>query len=197
MVSRGIGRRPAGRVRGGAADGGLSTGDRFSGGRRGPGRVGGGGLGSGRDGRWGHGTAIGRRAPDIHHGDPLAHLQVSIAGLERIYATLSDLADETASGRWLVIAGGGYNPMTLGRIWALQLGALAGIDVPDALPTPWRDAVRVALDDEPPLTLRQDERPQVDAARREAADREALATVRAAQALGRFGRGGDEAGFRT
>jgi acetoin utilization protein AcuC len=120
---------------------------------------------------------------DIHHADPYAHLQVSFGAMERIYSTMSDLADEVCGGRWLVIAGGGYNPMTLGRTWALQLGALADIDVPDDLPGRWRDAARIALSEEPPVSLRHDDVPGADPARCTAADRAALEAVRAASAL--------------
>jgi acetoin utilization protein AcuC len=119
---------------------------------------------------------------DVHHADPLAHLQVSIAGLERAYAALVALADETADGRLLAIAGGGYNPHTLGRIWALQLGALGGRDVPDDLPESWRAAARTAAGIEPPARVREDAPPGADPARREAADRRALEIVARARA---------------
>jgi acetoin utilization protein AcuC len=120
---------------------------------------------------------------DVHHADPYAHLQVTLAAMERVYATMSALADEVCEGRWLVISGGGYNPMTLGRIWALQLGALAGITVADELPGRWRDAARIALEEEPPTTLRHDDPPDAESARCEAADRDALGTIRAAAAF--------------
>lgn len=120
---------------------------------------------------------------DIHHADPYAHLQVTLVAMERIYETASRLADEVCAGRLLVIAGGGYNPMTLGCIWALQLGALAGIDVPDTLPERWRNAARTALHEEPPAKLRHDDPVVAEEHRREAADRDAMETVRAASAL--------------
>jgi acetoin utilization protein AcuC len=123
---------------------------------------------------------------DVHHGDPLAHLQVTIAGLERTYQTVVALADEVSDGRLLAIAGGGYNPMTLGRIWALQLGALAGETVPDELPEGWRSVARTALQEEPPARVRQDADPGVAPARREAADRQGLDNVaRARELIGR------------
>lgn len=124
---------------------------------------------------------------DIHHADPYAHLQVTLAAMEGIYGTISRLADEVCAGRLLLIAGGGYNPMTLGRIWALQLGALAGVVVPDALPDRWRNAARTALDEEPPGTLRHDDPIEADTGRREAADREALTAVRAAAEMASTG----------
>jgi acetoin utilization protein AcuC len=120
---------------------------------------------------------------DAHHADPLAHLQVTIPALAQIYAGLVELATEVTDGRMLAIAGGGYNPMTLGSLWALQLGALAGIEVPDVLPDLWRDAARSALGAEPPGRLR-DETPIVaDPARCAVADQEGTEAVIAAAAL--------------
>lgn len=122
---------------------------------------------------------------DVHHEDPLAHLRVTIDGLERAYAALSELADEVAGGRWLDISGGGYNPMALGRIWALQLGALRGATPPDSLPEEWRESVRGALDAEAPATLREDVPPTLDADRAADGDRVGMdAVVRAAALLG-------------
>jgi hypothetical protein len=94
-----------------------------------------------------------------------------------------DLVNEACGGRWLAIAGGGYNPMTLGRIWALQLGSMLREAVPDELPEAWRSAARAALGGEPSDAVRHDDPPSADPARQEAADRQALDTVRAAAPL--------------
>lgn len=120
---------------------------------------------------------------DVHHADPLAHLQVTIPGLEAVYRCMVDLADDVCDGRLLAIAGGGYNPMTLGRLWALQLGALTGRPVADALPEAWRAAARVALGTEAPDRVREEPAPAADAARRRQADREGDEAVAAAAAL--------------
>jgi acetoin utilization protein AcuC len=120
---------------------------------------------------------------DVHHADPLAHLQVTIPALEAVYARLVVLADEVTEGRLLAIAGGGYNPLTLGRLWALQLGALAGRPVPEALPERWRDAARLALGTEPPATLRAETPIEADAERRAVGDREGMGRVAQAAAL--------------
>ena len=120
---------------------------------------------------------------DVHHADPLAHLQVTIPALEAVYARLVVLADEVTEGRLLAIAGGGYNPLTLGRLWALQLGALAGRPVPEALPERWRDAARLALGTEPPATLRAETPIEADAERRAVGDREGIGRVAQAAAL--------------
>jgi len=114
---------------------------------------------------------------DVHHADPLAHLQVTIPALEDVYAGLVALADEVTEGRMLAIAGGGYNPMTLGRLWALQLSALTGNPIPDALPEPWRDAARLALGTEPPRRLREETPIEADPARCAVGDREGAERV--------------------
>jgi acetoin utilization protein AcuC len=119
----------------------------------------------------------------VHHADPLAHLQVTIPALETVYAGLVALADETTDGRVLAIAGGGYNPMTLGRLWALQLGALSGRPAPQALPERWREAARLALGSEPPAQLRAETPIEADPERRAAGDREGLGRVAQAAAL--------------
>jgi acetoin utilization protein AcuC len=119
---------------------------------------------------------------DVHHADPLAHLQVTIPGLEAMYAGLVALGDEVCDGRILAIAGGGYNPMTLGRLWALQLGHLTGRPPDDPLPSSWRDAARSAFGGEPPETVRQDDPIAADPERCRVADSEGLDQVSAAAA---------------
>lgn len=114
---------------------------------------------------------------DVHHADPLAHLQVTIPALEEIYTGLVDLAERTSDGRLLAIAGGGYNPMTLGSLWALQLGALSGNPAPGALPDHWRSAARTALGAEPPHDLREETSISADPERRVVADQEGLERV--------------------
>ncbi len=114
---------------------------------------------------------------DVHHADPLAHLQVTIPALVAVYAGLVALADDVTEGRVLAIAGGGYNPMTLGRLWALQLSALTGSPAPDAVPERWRDAARLALGTEPPGLLREETPIEADPARCAVGDREGAERV--------------------
>ena len=64
-------------------------------------------------------------------------------GLEEGYARMVRLADATTGGRIIDLAGGGYNPTSLGRIWALQLTALMGVVIGDDLPDDQREAERV------------------------------------------------------
>jgi acetoin utilization protein AcuC len=125
---------------------------------------------------------------DVHHADPLTHLQMTIGGMEQMYRQVVALADECCDGRLLDTAGGGYNPATLGCLWALQLGALAPpgtVPDGDGVPTPdaWQHALRTALAHEPPATLRGDPEPAWDATERAAADEAGLANVARAEAL--------------
>jgi acetoin utilization protein AcuC len=130
---------------------------------------------------------------DVHHADPLTHLQMTLAGMEEMYRRVVALADEVCEGRLLNTAGGGYNPATLGRIWMLQVEAMRGQSlagdspragtVPDELPGAWCDAVRSALGQEPPGSLREDPPPEWDAEERAEGDRVGLENVARAEAL--------------
>jgi acetoin utilization protein AcuC len=133
---------------------------------------------------------------DVHHADPLTHLQMTLAGMEEMYRRVVALADEVCDGRLLNTAGGGYNPATLGRLWALQLAAMMetggqtppgdrprGGSVPDELPGAWCDAVRQALGQEPPGSLREDPGPTWDADERAEGDRVGQESVGRAESL--------------
>ena len=120
---------------------------------------------------------------DVHHADPLTHLQMTIGGMEEMYRQVVALADECCGGRLLNTAGGGYNPATLGRIWALQLGAMMGTPPDDDLPEAWRDAVRSTLGEDAPQSLRDDPGPEWDAHQRAEGDRVGLENVARAEAL--------------
>jgi acetoin utilization protein AcuC len=120
---------------------------------------------------------------DVHHADPYTHLQVTIEGLEECYRRIVRLADGVCDGRLLDTAGGGYNPISLGRIWALQLTALMGVHIGDELPDEWRRAAEQALGQPAPTTLREDPGPTWDTWQREEGDRVGLLNVARAEAL--------------
>lgn len=71
---------------------------------------------------------------DTHYQDPLASLALTTNGHEAVFKNLSQLA-----GRWLALGGGGYNLDVVPRAWTLALGAMAGLDFPDELPTGYRE----------------------------------------------------------
>jgi acetoin utilization protein AcuC len=78
---------------------------------------------------------------DSHRLDPLANLRLSVDGQRRAQLMVHDLAHETASGRWLLTGGGGYQLVqVVPRSWTHLLAVASGDPVDPALPTPaaWR-----------------------------------------------------------
>lgn len=72
--------------------------------------------------------------------DPLARLSLSNRAHLSVLKALRPLAP-----RLIVTGGGGYNPWTVGRLWAAIWGVLSGQELPDRLP-PDAVAVLAALD---------------------------------------------------
>ncbi len=70
--------------------------------------------------------------------DPLSRLALSNNAHWSVVGALRDLAP-----RYLVLGGGGYNPWTVGRLWAGVWGILAGAEVPDRLPPEAREVLSV------------------------------------------------------
>ncbi len=66
---------------------------------------------------------------DALHEDPLAKLSLSNNAHRSVAQAVMPLAS-----RLVVLGGGGYNPWTVGRCWALIWGTLNGYPVPDSLP---------------------------------------------------------------
>jgi len=93
------------------------------------------------------------------------------------------LAEEVCGGRIIDTAGGGYNPTSLGRIWALQLTALMGVTIGDDLPDEWRRTAEMALGGEAPHSLREDPGPECCTDQRADGDRMGLENVARAEAL--------------
>ena len=69
---------------------------------------------------------------DSHRGDPLTHLDVTIAGFLDAVRSLRDASEELCGGRLVALGGGGYQPYTVvPRVWAGAMAVLLGRDVPD------------------------------------------------------------------
>ncbi|MFO1027656.1 MAG: acetoin utilization protein AcuC [Acetobacteraceae bacterium] len=66
---------------------------------------------------------------DSLHEDPLAKLSLSNNAYRAVVQAVKPLAP-----RLLVLGGGGYNPWTTGRCWALIWGTLNDFPIPDRLP---------------------------------------------------------------
>jgi acetoin utilization protein AcuC len=120
---------------------------------------------------------------DIHHADPLAHLCVDLEALPRLYRLLHDLAATAAGGRYIVLAGGGYNIDLLARAWALQLDELVGAGLSDDLPPEWLARAERETGHAFTARLLQDSEHAIPAEQRERADAAADLVVDEARAL--------------
>ncbi len=76
---------------------------------------------------------------DAVEEDPLSRLALSNNAHWEVVAALAPLAP-----RYLVTGGGGYNPWTVGRLWAGVWATLVGAEIPDRLP-PEAEAVQRSL----------------------------------------------------
>ncbi|MFD1146275.1 acetoin utilization protein AcuC [Saccharothrix hoggarensis] len=74
---------------------------------------------------------------DTHREDPLADLALTVDGHRAIYRRLRELAEETASGRWLALGGGGYELLrVVPRSWTHLLATVLDRDVDPNTPLP-------------------------------------------------------------
>lgn len=124
---------------------------------------------------------------DAHGRDPLAHLDLTLAGLGAVFERVVALADRVAGGRLVVTGGGGYDPYrTVPRAWARLWCAMTGRTLPRELPTSWHDAWRDRLGAALPERADDDveaSTPDVAARRERAASRNRAAAHRALAAL--------------
>ena len=92
---------------------------------------------------------------DAHHGDPLTHLTATLQLFPRLASRLHDLAHECASGRWVIVGGGGYDPADVTpRAWTAFIGTVLGRNIENVvLPEEWLQASRLAEGDPPPVLL--------------------------------------------
>ena len=91
---------------------------------------------------------------DTHALDPLAHLMMSIDGQRTAYAALHVLAHELCAGRWVVLGGGGYEPVqVVPRAWTHLLAEVTGAPVDGATPGDWRALATERADEFAPTSL--------------------------------------------
>ena len=82
---------------------------------------------------------------DHHHADPLSHLRTTMAVYPYLWAGLAGLADECCGGRWVALAGGGYDPCNAPpRAWAMLMAQMARVPMPDAMPDDWPSIATLA-----------------------------------------------------
>lgn len=83
---------------------------------------------------------------DAHFLDPLADLLLSSQTYETLFRQLLDLADEHTNGRILCTLGGGYHFDAVARIWTLLALVVQDLDLPEILPSDWRQQWDERLD---------------------------------------------------
>ena len=75
---------------------------------------------------------------DHHHADPLSHLRTTMGVYEELWRSLAGLADECCGGRWVALAGGGYDPCNAPpRAWAMLMAEMARTSLPHEMPAAW------------------------------------------------------------
>jgi acetoin utilization protein AcuC len=87
---------------------------------------------------------ISQHGCDSHAHDPLTNLALSIDGQRASYLAVERLAEECASGRWIVTGGGGYALYSVvPRVWTHLLAIVSGqpLDPQTVTPPRWREAV--------------------------------------------------------
>ncbi len=81
---------------------------------------------------------------DSHRADPLAHLELTIDGMQAAAAAVHRLSHDVCDGRWVALGGGGYELVdVVPRAWS-HLIAIAGhcdLDRGAVVPQLWRDMV--------------------------------------------------------
>jgi acetoin utilization protein AcuC len=121
---------------------------------------------------------------DSHHADPLSHLVTTMPLFPWLWGRLEALAGDCCGGRWVALAGGGYEPCSAPpRAWTLLLATQLGVVLADPLPEAWREEALGAGCPEPARGWLQDAAPALDPERARRADdeaREAIAASRAA-----------------
>jgi acetoin utilization protein AcuC len=80
---------------------------------------------------------------DTHRGDPLTHLDLTVAGYANVLSRVIEAAGSLCSGRLVLLGGGGYQPFSaVPRMWAAAMALLLGRDIPETIPTTWLHVAR-------------------------------------------------------
>jgi acetoin utilization protein AcuC len=90
---------------------------------------------------------------DAHQSDPLTHLMIGTRTYERVAGIVHDLAHDICNGRWVGVGGGGYDPAVVPRIWTVIFGKMAGIELPEKVPSEWKSLCREMAGETPSETL--------------------------------------------
>ena len=87
---------------------------------------------------------VSQHGADTHIEDPLAHLAVSLDAQRAVAASIAELAERHAGGRWLALGGGGYAVAdVVPRTWTHLVAIAAGRPIAPETATPedWRAEV--------------------------------------------------------
>jgi acetoin utilization protein AcuC len=100
---------------------------------------------------------------DTHHTDPLTDLAATLPLYPKLARLLHEAAHVLCSGRWVVVGGGGYDPVNVTpRAWTSFLGELLGQETAEVeLPEVWIRASR-RLGGDPPARLLDDYGPDFE-----------------------------------
>jgi len=78
---------------------------------------------------------------DTHHGDPLAHLGLTMRAYPGMARTIHSVVREHCSNRWVATGGGGYQAETVvPRIWTIHFAEMC--DSSELIPASWMDDLR-------------------------------------------------------
>ncbi len=90
---------------------------------------------------------------DGHFDDKLAHLRLSTNVYREVVGEMHSLAHELCNGRILLYGGGGYTLANVPRVWATAFATLAGLELDNSIPKPWREEFRALTGEVPPNTF--------------------------------------------
>jgi acetoin utilization protein AcuC len=93
---------------------------------------------------------------DAHGGDPLSEMNYSAASYFHTVKSLKTLAGELGHNRLAVFGGGGYSLSTCALRWTQVATELAGVALPDIIPTSWREVFNKTTKTEAPTTFEED-----------------------------------------
>ena len=107
---------------------------------------------------------------DGHYLDPLAHLTYTSHGYETIIRKLRDMSSDICKLGWLAVGGGGYHPVNVARLWTLFLAVMLDEDVPNEMPSEFKEAcIQFGYHDIPEFMRDEDEVVQMYVPREEVA----------------------------
>ena len=87
---------------------------------------------------------------DHHHADPLSHLRTTMPLYPDLWRQIRELADDVCGGRWVALAGGGYDPCNAPpRAWAMLMAEMAEFQLAPDMPAAWPDLSRSMSCDTP------------------------------------------------